>query len=79
MDAVDPVASGPSAEPADPDLERVGRLLDTLDGQPIAEHAAVFGEVHDRLVDALGRTDQADQGPRRAGPADPGTPRPASS
>jgi hypothetical protein len=42
-----------------PVTDRVGALLDSLVGQPVTEHAAVFADVHAVLQDALadaGRT-----------------------
>jgi hypothetical protein len=47
--------------------EAVARL-DDLAELPVAEHAAVFEYVHERLTEALGDLDVRDQ----AGPAGPG-------
>jgi hypothetical protein len=46
---------GPPPRPVDPQ-ERVQRALtalDGLDGQPLAEHVAVFDDLHTALSDAL--------------------------
>jgi hypothetical protein len=63
--------AGPGQWPAtgDPRVDEAVARLDGLAGLPVAEHPAVFEDVHQRLAGALGDLDASD---RVAPDSDPG-------
>ena len=61
MEQREDVPAAPRAT-GDPRVDRALSRLDDLAGLPVAEHPAVFEQVHQRLAEALGDLDAAGQG-----------------
>lgn len=64
----------PAAQRAtgDPRVDEALSRLDDLAGLPVAEHPAVFEQVHQRLAEALGDLGAAGPGEDPGDPGDPG-------
>jgi len=53
MDEAQANGTGTPASAGDAPVDRIVALLDGLDDLPVTEHAAVYLDVHDRLVGEL--------------------------